>query len=162
MFYENKAKTGGFAVKFGSGLQPDYLNPDNSLHDAFETFWANAPVTVPFFGNKLSWDIMPGFSATRNVATNTRINAGTAWAFTYATRLAWYPISPKWSLVGEVVGAEGKGTSPPEYRVGPRWEPNQHVVIALTYDQEIGGSNGAKWELGAMLFSPPFFCIKCK
>ena len=160
MFYENKAKTGGFAVKAGTGLEPGYLEPDNSLHDAFRTYWANAPATVPFFNNKLSWDLMPGFSATRKL--NTNANSGTTWAFTYATRLAWYPISPKWSAVGEVLGAEGQGTSKPEYRVGPRWEPNQHIVIAITYDQEFRGTNGAKWEGGVMLFSPQFLCIKCK
>jgi hypothetical protein len=162
MFYENEAKTGGFAVKFGTGLEPGYLNPGNTLHDAFKTFWANAPVTVPFFNNKLSWDVMPGFSVTRNLTSATTTSNSTGGAFTYATRLAWYPISPNWSVVGEVLGAEGKGTSPAEYRVGPRWEPNQHVVIALTYDQEIGGHNGARFEVGVMLFSPPFFCIKCK
>jgi hypothetical protein len=160
MFYENKAKTGGFAVKAGTGLEPGYLEPDNTLHDAFRTYWANAPATVPFFNNKLSWDLMPGFSATRKL--NTNANSGTTWAFTYATRLAWYPISPKWSAVGEVLGALGQGTSKPEYRVGPRWEPNQHIVIAITYDQEFRGDNGAKWEGGVMLFSPQFLCIKCK
>ena len=160
MFYENKAKTGGFAVKAGTGLEPGYLEPDNSLHDAFRTYWANAPATVPFLNNKLSWDLMPGFSATRKL--NTDPNSGTTWAFTYATRLAWYPISPKWSAVGEVLGALGQGTSKPEYRVGPRWEPNQHIVIAITYDQEFRGDNGAKWEGGVMLFSPQFLCIKCK
>ena len=160
MFYENKAKTGGFAVKFGTGLEPGYLDTSNSLHEAFRTFWANAPATIPFFDNKLSWDVMPGFSVTRKL--NDESNAGVTWAFTGATRLAWYPFSPKWSAVGEILGAAGQGTSPPEYRVGPRWEPNQYIVIALTYDNEIGGNNGAKFEIGAMLFSPPFFCIKCK
>jgi hypothetical protein len=102
---------------------------------------------------------MPGLSATTEYGTD----ESTVWVVTYATRLAWYPISPKWSVVGEVVGAEGKGTSPPEYRVGLRWEPNQHTVFALTYDEEFGGSNGAKWEVGMMLFTPPFFCIRsCK
>jgi hypothetical protein len=158
MFYENRAKTGGFAVKFGTGLEPGYLNPSNQLNDGFKTYWANAPATVPFFNNKLSLDVMPGFSASRNLNNE----KGLSWTFTYATRLAWSPISPKWSIVGEVVGAEGKGTAPPEYRFGPRWEPNQYAVFALTYDQEFGGHNGAKFELGMMLFSPQFFCIRCK
>jgi hypothetical protein len=159
MFYENKAKTGGFAVKFGTGLEPGYLSPDNRVEDAFKTYWANAPLTVPFFDNALSLDVMPGFSATTEYGTD----ESTVWAFTYATRLAWYPTSPKWSVVGEVLGAEGQGTSPPEYRVGLRWEPNQHTVFAFTYDEEFGGQNGAKWEVGMMLFTPPFFCIRtCK
>jgi hypothetical protein len=160
MFYENKEKTGGFAVKFGTGLEPGYLNVDNSLHDAFRSFWANAPATIPFFDNKLTWDVMPGFSITRKL--NDNANSGVTGTFTYATRLAWYPGSPKWSAVGEVIGAAGPGASLPEYRFGPRWEPNQYVVLALTYDQEFGGHNGAKFEIGAMLFSPPFLCFKCK
>jgi hypothetical protein len=156
MFYENKAKTGGFAVKFGTGLDPGYLSAENRVEDALKTYWANAPLTVPFFNNTLSLDVMPGFSASTEYGTD----SSAAWTFTYATRLAWYPASPKWSVVGEVLGAEGPGTSPPEYRVGLRWEPNQHTVFAVTYDQEFGGANGARWEAGMMLFTPPFFCIR--
>ena len=74
--------------------------------------------------------------------------------------MAWSPVSafpPTWSLVGEITGAEGAGTAPAEYRVGPRWEPNAHVVVAVTYDAEFKGSHGAGWEAGLMLFTPPFF-----
>ena len=155
MFYENQAKTGGFAVKAGTGLDPGYLDVDNRLNDAFKTFWTNAPLTLPLFDNALSWDIMPGASVT----LDSGVDETTAWAVTYATRLAWYPTAPTWSLVGEVVGAEGDGTAPPEYRVGLRWEPNQHAVFALTYDEEFGGANGAGFEIGMMLFTPPFFRI---
>ena len=28
-------------------------------------------------------------------------------------------------------------------------------MIAVTYDEEFGGDNGAKWEVGVMLFTPP-------
>jgi hypothetical protein len=155
MFYENKAKTGGFAVKAGTGLEPGYLNAENRLDDAFRTYWMNAPATVPFFDNRLSWDLMPGASVTRDFGEE----SSTVWAFTYATRLAWYPTAPTWSVVGEVVGAEGEGTSNPEYRVGLRWEPTQHAVFALTYDDEFGDRTGAGFELGMMLFTPPFFGI---
>jgi hypothetical protein len=149
MFYENKAKTGGFAMKAGTGLDPGYLDAQNRLQDAFRTYWTNAPATIPFLDNKLSLDLMPGGSVT---------NKGKG-IFTYATRLAWYPTTPTWSVVGEIVGAEGQGTSPPEYRVGLRLEPNPYAVFALTYDQEFTTSSGAGWELGMMLFSPPFFGI---
>ena len=156
MFYENKAKTGGFAAKFGTGLDPGYMDADNRLNDAFKSYWTNAPVTVPFLNNTLSLDLMPGASVTTNYGPKDEA----AWVFTYATRLAWYPTSPKWSMVGEVVGAEGDGTAPPEYRVGLRWEPNPNAVFALTYDEEFeGGDTGAGFELGIMLFSPPFFGI---
>ena len=154
MFYENKAKTGGFAMKAGTGMDPGYLGT-YGLKDAFKTYWTNAPATIPLFDNKLSWDIMPGASITMDYGTRDV----TAAAFTYSTRLAYYPTSPTWSIVGEVFGAEGGVTSIPEYKVGPRWEPNQHVVLALTYGQEFNGSNGAGWEVGAMLFTPPFLCL---
>jgi hypothetical protein len=60
MFYENAAKTGGFAMKAGTGQDPGYLDVENRLNDAFRTFWTNVPITLPFDGGKLSWDIMPG------------------------------------------------------------------------------------------------------
>jgi len=141
-------------MKAGTGMDPGYLGT-YGLKDAFKTYWTNAPATIPLFDNKLSWDIMPGASITMDYGTHDV----TAAAFTYSTRLAYYPTSPTWSIVGEVFGAEGDVTSIPEYKVGPRWEPNQHVVLALTYGQEFNGSNGAGWEVGAMLFTPPFLCL---
>ncbi|MGH7741817.1 MAG: hypothetical protein ACRENS_07335 [Candidatus Eiseniibacteriota bacterium] len=152
MIFENKAQSGGLAVKGGTGLEPGYLTPDVGLKDAFQTYWMNAPMTVPFFNNRVSWDVMPGASVTREFGEG----GGTVGAFTYATRLAWYPVDMKWSVVGEVYGAEGETRAIPEYRAGLRWEPNQYAVFALTYDDEFHGSNGAGVELGIMLFTPPF------
>jgi hypothetical protein len=152
MIYENKAKTGGVAVKGGTGLEPGYVNESVKLKDAFQTFWTNTPVTVPFFNNKLSWDAMPGFSVTKQYGDSTE----TVGSFTYATRLAWNPTSPKLALVGEVYGAAGAAEAEPEYRVGLRWEPSQYAVFALTFDDEFHGTNGAGFEVGVMLFSPPF------
>jgi len=63
MIFENKAQTGGVAFKAGTGLEPGYLTPDVGLKDAFQTYWMNAPVTVPFLNNRLSLDVMPGASA---------------------------------------------------------------------------------------------------
>lgn len=156
MLYENKAKTGGFAVKLGTGMDPGLLDEANRLENALKTYWTNAPVTLPFFNNKVSLDIMPGASVSFDLGDE----SGESWAFTYTTRLAWYPTLPTWCLVGEIVGAEGEGTAPPEYRVGLRLEPTPHAVFALTYDEEFeGGASGAGWEIGMMLFSPPFFKI---
>jgi len=77
--------------------------------------------------------------------------------------LLWYPIGPEWAVVGEVYGSEGEVESIPEYRVGLRWEPSQHAVVAVTYDDEFNGSNGGGFEIGVMLFSPPFACFHgCK
>jgi hypothetical protein len=159
MFYENKEKTGGFAVKGGWGMKPSYVLDGEGYKTSSATFWMNAPATIPFLDNRLSWDVMPGFSVTRN-------HDGTgndAWAFTYSTRLAWYPATPKWSVVGEVFGATGEAKLDPEYKAGFRWEPNEHVNIALTYGAKFNGDKGSGFEIGAMFFSPPFLCFSgCK
>ena len=151
MLYENEAKTGGVAVKGGTGMDPGYLS-SYGLEDAFQTYWMNAPLTVPLFENKVSWDIMPGASVTRSYGADD----DWAGAFTYSTRLAWYCISPEASIVGEVFGAVGKAEAIPEYKIGLRWEPNQYAVFALTYGEEFDGQNGAGLEFGIMLFTPPF------
>ena len=155
MFYENKAKTGGFAVKAGTGLDPGYLDGSDRVNDAFKTYWMNAPATLPFFNNKLSWDLMPGASVTQHFGDEDK----TAWAFTYSTRLAYYPFNPELSIVGEVFGSDGEVYAKPEYKVGLRWEPNQYAVIAATFGDEFHGTNGAGFEIGVMLFAPPFVCI---
>jgi len=159
MVYENKEKTGGFAVKAGTGLDPGYIDGDQKVREASETVWMNAPVTVPFFNNKVSWDAMPGVSMTRNYGDKKE----TAWAFTYATRLAWYPFDPKYAVVGEVFGSKGEVESVPEFRTGVRWEPSQYANFALTYGSKFDDTKGAGWEFGIMLFTPRFACIKgCK
>jgi hypothetical protein len=132
-------------------MDPGYIS-SYGLQDAFQTYWMNAPATIPFFGNKLSWDVMPGASVTRNWGTDEK----TASAFTYSTRLAWYPVNMETSIVGEVFGAEGTVRALPEYKIGLRWEPNPNVVLAATYGAEFDGPNGAGFEIGAMLFTPPF------
>ena len=152
MIYENEAKTGGVAVKAGTGLDPGYLDGNDRVNDAFQTFWTNAPITIAFLDNRISWDIMPGASMTRHYGDEDK----TVWAFTYSTRLAWYPFNPELSIVGEIYSSEGELDVPVEYRVGLRWEPSQYSVFAITYDDEFKGSNGAGWEFGVMLFTPPF------
>jgi hypothetical protein len=153
MIYENEAKTGGWAVKAGTGLDPGYLDGQDRVKDAFQTFWMNSPITLAFLDNRLSWDIMPGASITKNYGSENE----TVWAFTYATRLAYYPFNPTLSIVGEVMGSEGELDVPAEYRVGLRWETSQYSVFAITYDHEFkNGTTGAGWEFGVMLFTPPF------
>lgn len=154
MLYENAAKTGGLAVKVGTGLDPGYLT-EVGIRDAFRSYWMNVPVTFAFFDNKVSWDLMPGVSFTRDYGTDEK----PAWAATYSTRVAWYPRGPKLALVGEIFGAEGQLHSIPEYKSGLRWEPNQYQTYAVTYGQEVRGDLGARFEVGMMLFTPPFFCI---
>jgi hypothetical protein len=156
MFYQNKAETGGAAVKVGTGMFPGTIGAEDRTNDAFQTYWINFPATIPFFNNKLSWDLMPGASVTRKYGSDEK----NAWAFTYSTRVAWYPFDEKWSAVGEVFGTEGEIIAIPEYKIGVRWEPSQFAVFAVTYGQEFNGQNGAGFEFGVMLFSPPFVCLR--
>jgi len=151
MFYQNKAGNGGAAVKFGTGMDPGYIT-SYGVQDAFQTYWMNAPVTLPFCHNKLPLDIMPGLSVTRDFGKDET----TEPSFTYSTRLAWFPLNYETSLVGEVFGAEGGVRAIPEYKIGFRWEPNLNVTLAFTYGQEFDGKKGAGFEVGAMLFTPPF------
>jgi hypothetical protein len=155
MFYENEAKTGGAAVKAGTGLFPGNVEGEERAKDAFKTYWMNAPVTIPFLKNELQWDIMPGASMTRKYGPDET----TVFDFTYSTRLAWYPFNPKTSVVGEMFGKVGESTTPAEFKVGFRWEPSAYAVFALTYGNEINGNNGAGFEFGVMLFTPPFACL---
>jgi hypothetical protein len=155
MFYQNKKETGGAAVKAGTGMRPGTINGENREKDAFQSFWINFPSTIPLFNNKLSWDLMPGATVNHNYGQTKT----TAWGFTYSTRLAWYPFDPRWSVVGEVFGTEGEAESIPEYKAGIRWEPSQYAVFAITYGNEFNGNNGAGFEFGIMLFSPPFVCF---
>lgn len=160
MFLENKEKTGGGSVKFGTGMFPGTIKGNDKLSDAFNTYWVNFPFTIPMFKNKLSWDIMPGVSVTRKYQQEEETNA---LGYTYSTRLAWYPLEPTWAIVGEVFGTEGQVTALPEYKIGFRWEPNQYFTWALTYGEEFAGTEGAGIELGLMIFSPQFACFgPCK
>jgi hypothetical protein len=98
---------------------------------------------------------MPGASVTQNYGEDNR----TVWYVTYSTRLAWYPTSPIWAIVGEIYGSAGDLNIDTEFRIGLRWEPDQYTNIAITYDEEFGGNYGGGFEIGLMIFSPPFFCI---
>ncbi|PWT70774.1 MAG: hypothetical protein C5B59_20030 [Bacteroidetes bacterium] len=155
MFYQNKSETGGAAVKAGTGMFPGTLDAEFRVKDAFKTYWMNTPVTIPFFNNTLSLDLMPGASVTIDYGKDNQ----TAWAFTYSSRLAWYPFGPTGSIVGEIYGSAGAAGTIPEYRAGLRWEPSQYATFAFTYGHEFSGSQGAGFEFGIMLFTPPFACI---
>jgi hypothetical protein len=163
MPWQNADQTGGIAVKGGVGMKPSYMLEGNVYRDGSQTFWMNTPATIPFFGNRLSLDVMPGASVTLDYPEKKK----ETWAFTYSTRLAWYPTAPPteptWSLVGEVYGSAGSGSMSPDWRAGFRWEPNLYTNIAFTYARKFDGSPGAGFEVGVMLFSPPFVCAgKCR
>jgi hypothetical protein len=150
MFYQNASATGGSSVKFGTGIDPGLVT--ESGINAFQSFWVNFPTTIPFFNNKVSCDIMPGM----NVSLQEGNDSTVATSFTYTTRLAWYCFSPELAVVGEVFGSAGTNLNKPDYRIGLRWEPNQYVAVAGSYSHEFSSSNGAGFEIGVMLFSPPF------
>lgn len=159
MFYQNKQETGGAAIKFGTGMFPGTIGGEDRDKDAFQSYWVNFPCTIPFFKNRVSWDLMPGASFTRNYGQDET----TAWALTYSTRIAYYPFDYKWAAVGEVFGNAGEVEAPPEFKIGVRWEPSQYAALALTYGKEFSSDVGAGIEFGIMLFSPPFVCFKgCK
>lgn len=156
MFYQNKTATGGASVKAGTGMKPGTITGEDKIKDAFKSYWVNFPCTVPFFNNKLQVDIMPGASVTKNYGETET----TAWAFTYSTRVAYYPFGFKWSAVAEMFGTQGEVKAVPEFKTGLRWEPSQYAVFALTYGNDFNGDdNGAGFEFGIMLFSPPFVCF---
>lgn len=156
MFYENATRTGGGSVKFGTGMFPGTIKLEAKNDAAFNTYWVNFPFTLPFFNNMLSWDIMPGASVTRTYGDEEEKNAT---GFTYSTRLAWYPLTQDWGIVGEVFGMEGEATAIPEYKIGIRYEKDPQFVWALTYGEEFNGNEGAGIELGVMIFTPQFACF---
>ncbi len=151
MFWVNEAKTGGGAVFLGMGQSPGSFTQDgySPLH---KNYWTALPFTIPLFNNTISWDIMPGALVDLDYGNNKE----TAWGFTYSTRVAVYNVIPKTAIVGEVFGTEGQAYSKPEYKVGLRYEANSFIVPAISYGGCFDGSLGAGFEIGVMIFSPPF------
>lgn len=151
MFWVNKANNGGAAIFLGIGKSPGYFT-EADYSAMRKNYWTALPVTIPFFNNTLSWDIMPGALVDFDYGNNNE----TAWGFTYSMRLAIYKVIPKTAIVGEFYGTEGKAYSKPEYRFGLRWEPNSYIVPALTYGACFDGSPGAGFEIGVIIFTPQF------
>ena len=151
MFWINKKKTGGGGVFLGYGKSPSYFQQDqfNALHKNLRT---SVAITIPFFDNMISWDIMPGGIVDFEYGDQKK----TAWGFTYSTRVGIYRIIPETAIVGEVYGTAGELNSPAEYKVGLRWEPNNFIVPAITYGGCFDGSRGAGLEIEVLIFAPPF------
>jgi len=150
MFYENEAKTAGWAAMAGTGVYPGYLK-SGTVTSSFRSYWVSVPVTIPFFDNTLSWDILPGGL----VNLDHGADKTEAWGFTYSSRLAVYKVIPQSAIVGEIFGTEGDAASDPQYRAGVRWE-SARVVAALSYGAGLDGSDGCGVEFGIMVFTPPF------
>lgn len=151
MFWVNKNNNGGAAAFLGFGRSPGYFET-TEYTDLHKNVWAAFPVTFPFANNAILWDIMPGGL----VNFNHEDKSETAWGFTWSSRLAIYKIIPKTAVVAEIYGAEGTASSPTEYKVGLRWEPNDYIIPAITYSSNIEGGYGAGIEIGIIIFTPQY------
>jgi hypothetical protein len=153
MFVENAAKTGGFAVMGGVGGTPGYYER-GELTNSFRTYWAAAPLTLPFVKGRVLWDLMPGFE----VDLDRGPEGDVSWSSTYSTRVAVYGIIPSSAIVAEVYGSKGQGVAQAEYKAGVRWEPTPSFALAATYGSAIDDPGGAGFEVGFLLFTPRFLC----
>lgn len=151
MFWANKENNGGAAVFLGFGRSPGYYI-DTEFTELHKNIWTAVPITIPVLDNMISWDIMPGAL----VDFSPKDSDQTAWGLTWSTRLAIYKIIPKTAIVGEVYGTQGQVSSPAEYKIGLRWEPNDFIVPAITYSSQVQGGYGAGLEIGVIIFTPQF------
>ncbi|MBK8575997.1 MAG: hypothetical protein IPN90_10090 [Elusimicrobia bacterium] len=140
--FENQAKNGGAAVKFGTGARPGYYQV-SALTKDLRDYWAECPLTLPLHGDDVLLDLIPGGVVNYNFGTQKETAAG----FTYSSRLAIYKIIPRSAIVGEVFGTEGEAYSPTQYKTGVRWE-SPAFIVSLSYGDGLKGNNGAGWELG--------------
>lgn len=79
---------------------------------------------------------------------------------TWSARVAVYKIIPQSSIVGEVFGTTGEAYAEPQWKVGVRWEHMPRIVVAATYGRAFNGEPGARFEIGASVFTDPFLCFK--
>jgi hypothetical protein len=140
--FENQAKNGGAAVKFGTGVRPAYYQLSDLTNDLKE-YWAECPLTVAFHGDDVLFDFIPGGLVSQNFGAEKE----TALGFTYSSRLAVYKIIPRSAIVGEVFGTEGEAYSPTQYKTGVRWE-SPAFIVSLSYGDGLKGNKGAGWEMG--------------
>jgi len=147
----NKENNGGIAAFLGLGRAPSYFERTQFV-DLHENYWTAISVTFPLFNNKLSLDLYPGALLDIDYGEKNEV----AWGFTYSTRLTFNEIIPKFNLVGEVYGTEGKAYSSPEFKAGIQWIPNDFIVPSLTFGSQLNGKEGAGFEIGLVIYTPPF------
>lgn len=150
LIVQDEALTKGAAVMAGIGQAPGYQE-SGQLIGEFKSYWVSVPVTLSFFDNTLSWDLMPGGTWNTNYGSQEEHAA----AFTWSSRLAIYKVVPQSAIVLEVFGAEGEAEAAVQYKAGVRWE-SKYVVAALTYGDGLEGNEGGGLELGFMFLTPPF------
>jgi hypothetical protein len=158
MLYESKNKTGGIAITAGTGGFPGYHQRERKI-ESFRNYYIYFPGTIPFFNNMISWDLNPGVIVDQQGGSD---NDQWEWSFTYSTRVAIYRVIPKTAIVGEVYGTVGQIESSPEYNVGLRWEPYEQLNVSLSWGDSFDGSRGPGFQLGILLYTPPFMCKGCK
>lgn len=151
--HENEAGTSGYGFLAGTGLFPEHLAQGETT-TAFQSWWATAVFTQAFADDRVFVDVLPGAMVNLDHGDS----GGTAWGFTYASRMAVYGVIPQSAIVGEVFGTAGEAYAEPSYRVGIRWE-SPKLVIAASYSDAFDGSGGAGFELGLMYFTDPHFCF---
>jgi len=150
LLYQNAAETEGVSVMAGIGQSPSYYQANIKV-DKFKSYWATVPITLSFKDNMYSWDIMPGVMYNHQYGPNDESTSG----FSYSTRLAIYKIIPQSSIVAEVFGAAGDAEADAQYKAGVRWE-SKYVVAAFTYGDGLEGNDGAGFEIGIMVITPPY------
>ena len=131
----------------GTGINPGHLEK-GVVTDTLQSWWANAVYTVPFLGDLVSWDLLPGFVVNLDHDQSDE----TAWGMTYSSRAAVYKLVPQSAIVGEVFGTTGEAYAEPTYRVGVRWE-SPRIIVAATYGDSFNGSGSPGFELGIMMLT---------
>ena len=147
----NKENNGGLAAFLGLGNSPSYYEQTQFV-DLHKNYWTAIAFTLPLFNNKLSWDLFPGAIVDIDYGEDSEV----AWGFTYSTRLTINNVIPKFNIVGEIFGTEGKAFSPTEFRAGIQWIPNTYIIPSFTFGSQLNGNKGAGFEIGVMILTPPF------
>ena len=89
-------------------------------------------------------------------------NSSWEWGFTFSTRLAVYNVIPKTAVVGEIYGTAGQIDASTEYNIGFRWEPYEQLNVSLSWGDSFDEFRGPGFQIGILLYSPPFICKGCK
>jgi hypothetical protein len=150
---ENDAKTTGYSLFVGTGVNPDYLD-QGVVTQAFDSYFSTLTATYGWNNDRVLLDVMPGFTVNLDQGDT----GEDAWGFTYTSRLAIYDVIPQSAIVTEVFGTAGEAYAPPSYRAGVRWE-GKKWIWAATYSDAFDGSGGAGFEIGFIYFTEPRFCF---
>ena len=79
---ENDAKTTGYSVFIGTGINPDYLE-QGEVTQAFDSYFSTLTATYGWNNDRVLLDVMPGFTVNLDQGET----GENAWGFTYTSRL---------------------------------------------------------------------------